>query len=150
MSNATFTNITATGGLGNTQGKYSTGGLRVKSYPNSTGSVYNIRYSDIFLDGVFMPLQLLGRYCPWPCKTPDGNHSVKIHDVVFAGIRGTGRSHVQGQFDCSPFAPCAGIVLDDVRLGIQKQGKAVFECSYAALEFHNLSSPSACRNKSEL
>ena len=63
----TFENMTATSGL--TQGEYSTGGLRVKSYPNSTGLVTDITYSNIFLDNVYLPVQLLQHYCPWPCKT---------------------------------------------------------------------------------
>jgi polygalacturonase len=33
VSNVTFSNMTATGGFGNTQGLYSPGGLRIKSYP---------------------------------------------------------------------------------------------------------------------
>ena len=49
VSNVTFRNMTATGGFGNTQGLYSPGGLRIKSYPNSTGSVYDILYDNIVL-----------------------------------------------------------------------------------------------------
>eukprot|EP00040_Diaphanoeca_grandis_P042800 m.266005 g.266005 ORF g.266005 m.266005 type:complete len:409 (+) comp64904_c0_seq1:247-1473(+) len=143
VTNVSFSNMTATGGKGNTQGKYSTGGLRVKSYPNSTGSVYNINYTNILLDDVYMPLQLLGRYCPFPCKTPDGNQSVKFYDIKFFNIRGSGRQDVQGQFDCSPFAPCEGITINDVMLGEDKEGKATIQCVHATLDF-NSSSPSTC------
>ena len=48
IRNVTFENITATGGM--SQGIYSTGGLRIKSYPNGSGSVSNIMYRNIVLD----------------------------------------------------------------------------------------------------
>lgn len=144
VSNVTFENMTATGPPGNTQGKYSSGGLRVKSYPNSTGEVYDILYSDILLDGVYMPLQLLGRYCPWPCKTPDGNQSVYFHNITFRRIRGAGRSATQANFACSPYAPCRGILLDDVVLGQQYGTKATVNCAHADVEFANSTWPSKC------
>ena len=142
VSNVTFSNMTATGGLGNTQGLYSSGGLRVKSYPNSTGSVYDILYEDIVLDGVYMPLQLLAHYCPWPCKTPDGKHAAAFHGITFRNVQGTGRQSTQGAFECSPFSPCSNITLDNVHLGTSS---GTYTCSNATLVFDGSSnSPSAC------
>jgi polygalacturonase len=100
VTNVTFRNITATGGPGNTQDKYATGGLRVKARPNSTGSVRDILYDDILLDDVYLPLQLLGHYCPWPCHNPDAPHSVTYSNITFANIRGSGRKQLQAAFDC--------------------------------------------------
>ena len=144
VSNVTFRNMTATGGLGNTQGLYSPGGLRIKSYPNATGSVYDIRYEDIQLDGVYTPLSILTRYCPWPCKTPDGDHACQFHDIHFNRVRGSGRSHMQGEFNCSKIFPCYNITLNDVVLGDPARG-STYKCNeYAGLVFVNGSSPSAC------
>lgn len=140
VSNVSFVNMTATGGFGNTQGEYSTGGLRIKSYPNSTGRVYDIRYDDITLDGVYLPLQLLGHYCPWPCNTKDGNTSVKFSNISFTNIRGSGRRTVQGSFLCSALAPCENITLDNVVLGKQD---STFACQHVDLTVQR-SSPSAC------
>jgi tripeptidyl-peptidase-1 len=147
VSNVSFTNMTATGGDGDTQGKYSGGGLRVKSYPNGTGSVYDILYEDILLDDVYLPLQLLGRYCPWPCNTPDGNQSVAFHDITFRRIRGHGRSDAQANFDCSPFAPCNNIVLDDVVLGSGRKTK-ILCANVESIKFVNGSIPSICSSSS--
>eukprot|EP00466_Bigelowiella_natans_P019157 jgi/Bigna1/34518/e_gw1.5.71.1 len=146
VSNVTFRNITATGGVGNTQGKYSTGGARLKSYPNSTGSVYDIIFEDIVFDGVYTPLQLLGHYCPWPCNTPDGNNpGTLFHDITFRNIRGGGRRQLQGQFTCSPKATCVNITVENVNLfqgGDPKKGGS-FECEHAVLNVRN-STPEAC------
>ena len=60
VTNVTFSNITATGGqAGSTQNEAAGGGCRVKSRPNSTGSVRDIRYEDMVFDGVY-----------WPAKPP--------------------------------------------------------------------------------
>ena len=42
VTNVTFSNMRATGFL--SQDKYGTGGVRVKSYPNSTGDCYYYYY----------------------------------------------------------------------------------------------------------
>ena len=146
VSNVTFTNMTARGGAGNTQGLYSPGGLRIKSYPNSTGSVYDVLYEDIVLDGVYTPLSVLSHYCPWPCKTPDGNHSCHFHDITFRNVRGGGRQVVQGVFVCSPLAPCTNITLDNVVLhqhgDPSKPGS--FQCAHAEVTADSESSPRGC------
>ena len=100
VRNVTFENMTATGEKGSTQGKYSTGGVRIKSYPNSTGTVTDIRYRDIIMKGVYLPIQLLGHYCPFPCKTADGNTSVVFANISFTRVVGTGKSSVVGDFEC--------------------------------------------------
>lgn len=148
VSNVTFSNMTATGGNGDTQGVYSGGGLRVKSYPNSTGSVYDILYEDIVLDGVYLPLQLLGRYCPFPCNTPSGPQSVQYSNIVFRRIRGTGRRGTQANFDCSPYAPCKNITIDDVTLKSQSGSSAEVKCSNVqSIEFVGGSMPNSCTSK---
>ncbi len=146
VSNVTFSNMTARGGAGNTQGLYSPGGLRIKSYPNSTGSVYDVLYEDIVLDGVYTPLSVLSHYCPWPCNTPDGNHSCRFHDITFRNVRGGGRQAVQGVFVCSPLAPCANVTLENVVLhqdgDPSKPGS--FQCAHAEITVDSASSPGGC------
>lgn len=144
VSNVTFSNMTATGGFGNTQGLYSPGGLRIKSYPNSTGSVYDIHYEDIVLDGVYTPLSILTRYCPWPCRTADGNQACQFHDITFNNVRGAGRSEIQGFFNCSKIAPCYNISLRNVVLGNALKGSS-YKCNEASgVVFGKGSMPSAC------
>ena len=186
VSNVTFSNMTATGGVGNTQGRiccflllvfvgllvvvccpiqplivfkifsflsclpglYSPGGIRIKSYPNSTGSVYDIRYKDIILDDVFTPLSVLTRYCPWPCNTPDGDQACQFHDISFDNIVGHGRLDVQGFFNCSQLKPCYNISLNNVHL--KKIGtSSTFQCSHVKLVLNN-TSPSFCSNISSV
>jgi len=144
VANVTFENMTATGGP--TQGTYSTGGLRVKSYPNSTGLVANITYSNIFLDNVYLPIQLLGHYCPWPCKTPDGNTAVQFTNITFQNIRGSGKMRqTVGIFSCSQFAPCQGITLVNVSLsGSNAQAAGRIMCKNAPSVLFEHSTPSTC------
>ena len=97
----------------------------------------DIAYRDVVLDGVFLPLQLLGHYCPAPCKTPDGNTSVFYSNISFTDIRGSGRHDVQANFDCSPLAPCSDISLDRVRLN------GTCECANADVSFTD-STPAGC------
>ena len=59
VKNVTFRSITLTGGI--TQGRYATGGARIKSYPNGTGRVYDILYEDIDVQGAKFPLQIQAR-----------------------------------------------------------------------------------------
>lgn len=142
--NVTFENMTATGGP--TQGKYSTGGVRIKSYPNSSGLVSHITYRDIVLDSVYLPLQLLGHYCPWPCKTPDGSTSVQFSNITFQNIRGSGKQRdVVGIFSCSPLAPCQDISLVNVTLsGTNARSPGKILCENVPSVSFEQSDPSAC------
>lgn len=64
VSNVTFSSCVMTREEHSTQGIYSSGGLRIKCYPNGTGIVSNIVYKDITIHDVAYPLQLQARYCP--------------------------------------------------------------------------------------
>ena len=83
VRNVTFSNITATGGQpGCTQGEEAGGGCRVKSRPNTTGAVRDIRYEDMVFKDVYWPLQLLG-HCelqptshPSVLRSPPATHCV--------------------------------------------------------------------------
>lgn len=64
VTNVTFSSCVVTHEPHSTQGIYSSGGLRIKSYPNGTGTISNIVYKDIQIHDVAYPLQLQARYCP--------------------------------------------------------------------------------------
>mmetsp|Transcript_4097 Transcript_4097/g.7914 ORF Transcript_4097/g.7914 Transcript_4097/m.7914 type:complete len:412 (+) Transcript_4097:67-1302(+) len=145
VSNVTFQNMTATGGSGNTQGVYSTGGLRIKSYPNGTGSVYDIVYKDIVLEGVYLPLQLLSRYCPWPSKCPPDTTGVHFSRITFVNIRGSGRRGIVGNFNCTAVAPCTNIVLSNVQLTGPNLEPGNLHCAFANLSISD-STPGSCES----
>ena len=132
VSNVTFSNITATGGQkGSTQDEAAGGGCRVKSRPNSTGTVHAIRYEDMTFKDVYWPLQILGHYCPFPCKAPDGNTSTLFTNISFVRVRGSSSQRsllpsvktTVAQFKCTTYTPCANITLRAVAL-TDKAGQA--------------------------
>eukprot|EP00949_MAST-11_sp_MAST-11-sp1_P005194 g5194.t1 len=149
VSNVTFSNMTATSGPGDTQGLYSPGGIRIKSYPNSTGSVYNVVYRDIVLDGVYTPISVLTHYCPWPCTTKDGSHACYFHDILFDNVRGTGRNVQQGIFNCSSKVPCTNLTLRNVMLDTESP-RAKLTCNKNAGLVFEESSPNFCTGQTEL
>lgn len=149
VRNVTFENMTATHEATSTQGTYSPGGVRIKSYPNSSGVVEDIHYHNIDMRGVYLPILVQGHYCPWPCTTPDGNTSTLFRDIEFTGIIGTGgQSHTVGQLSCSKLRPCGNITLSGIRLAGSSGGApaAVIECANAPhVVFDAASSPGSCQ-----
>ena len=147
ISNVTFENMTATGGL--TQGIYSSGGLRVKSYPDGKGYAYDIRYKDIILDGVYLPIQLLGRYCPWPSKCPPSKTAIQFENISFVNIRGTSRElETVGVISCAKVAPCKNIFFDHVVLKskLKDPKDSKMKCENADnVTFHGDSLPQVCQ-----
>lgn len=115
IRNVTFRNMTLTGGI--TQGKYATGGCRIKSYPNGTGSVTDVVYEDIDVRGAKFPLQIQGRYCPGGAKScPPGPTAVQVSNITFRRISGYAGARMVADFDCDPEAPCTNITVEDVHL----------------------------------
>ena len=147
VHNVTFENITATGGqLGSTQDQEAGGGCRIKARPNSTGLVSEIRYKDIELRDVFLPIQLFGSYCPWPCHTPPGNTSTLFANISFDNVfgHGTQRDTVI-EFQCSEHAPCENITMRELNLVANggKEGRVTCE-NAVHLHFDGSSRPNAC------
>ena len=116
------------------------------SYPNGTGVVRDIRYKDIHFSGVYLPIQLLGHYCPWPCNTPDGDQSVLFKDISFENIGGLGR---QGstvvELKCSEYEPCRNISMSNINLVARdgKEGKITCE-NVEGMDIDEGSSPNQC------
>lgn len=154
VSNVTFSNVTATGGQeGSTQDEQAGGGCRVKSRPNSTGTVYDIRYEDMIFKDVYWPLQILGSYCPFPCHTSDGNTSTLFTNISFDRIRGTSSRRsllpstksTVAQFKCSNHMPCSNITMRAVTLTDKAGHPGLLECeNVASVSIDNTSSPGTC------
>jgi galacturan 1,4-alpha-galacturonidase len=150
----TFSHITATGGqAGCTQDEAAGGGCRVKSRPNSTGTVSGIRYEDMVFKDVYWPLQLLGHYCPFPCKEVDGATSTLFTNISFERVRGSTsqRSIVPGiattvaEFKCTAYTPCTNIRMRDVQLTDREGRPGKLECENAVhIDIDSSSSPGAC------
>ena len=155
VSNVTFSHITATGGQpGSTQNEEAGGGCRVKSRPNSTGSVHAIRYEDMTFKDVYLPIQLFGHYCPFPCHTPDGPTSTLFHDITFERVRGSSSRRsllpltktTVAQLKCTAYTPCANITMRAVTLSDKAGHAGQLECeNVASVSIDNASSPGACK-----
>ena len=145
VNNVSFTNMTATGVPFDTQGQFSPGGLRIKSYPNGTGVVHNINYTDIVLNNVYLAVELQAVYCPHGgCGT--GRRAVQFTNITFRGIRSSTTRGTKALVSCSPLAPCTGIVLDNVVLAAPGDKGAAIECAHASVDFLGSTAPGECTN----
>jgi len=147
VSNVTFSGITATGGqAGSTQDEEAGGGCRIKSYPNSTGIVHAIRYEDMTFHDVYWPVQLLGRYCPFPCRTPDGNTTTRFANISFSRVRGSSSQRkLVAEFKCTALSPCQNITWRDVALTTKAGGVGELHCeNVGSYAIDNASSPRSC------
>ena len=111
-------------------------GARIKTYPNHSGLITDITYRNIVMNNVVNPIQINGAYCPksqkpYPC--PPGAVAVKIENIVFEDITGSGAIGRVGNFACSPLSPCRNITMRNVDLKAVSHllGKAKFDCSNA-------------------
>lgn len=127
VSNTTIENVRFVG---------SANGARIKTYPNHTGLVTGITYRNIVMSKVINPILIDGAYCPisqkpYPC--PPGKVAVKIENVLFENITGSGAVGRVGRFGCSAVSPCTNITLRDVNLtaGARLLGKPKFDCANA-------------------
>ena len=121
--------------------------------PNSTGTVSGIRYEDMVFKSVYWPLQLLGHYCPFPCKQADGNSSTLFANISFVRVSGStsqrsilpGTETTVSEFMCSSYTPCTNITLEAVTL-TDKAGRAgKLRCENVTdVHIDNASSPSGC------
>ena len=102
VSNVTVENVRFSG---------SDNGARIKTYPNHTGLVTGIIYRDIAMREVVNPILIDGAYCPmsqraYPC--PPGDAAVKIENIVFENITGSGAVGRVGRFGCSAVSLAQG------------------------------------------
>ncbi|XP_054784854.1 polygalacturonase At1g48100-like [Prosopis cineraria] len=98
--------------------------VRIKTWQGGSGSVHDIRFSDIQVSEVGTPIMIDQYYCD---KRKCGNDSsaVAVSGIDYVNVKGTFfREAVR--FACSDAVPCTGLTLDTVQLQPQssKQGSS--------------------------
>ncbi|KMT12882.1 hypothetical protein BVRB_4g089730 [Beta vulgaris subsp. vulgaris] len=122
-----------------------TNGLRIKTKAtNMHGIVSNVRYEDVFMDGVQNPIIFDQNYCP-PKTCKQGSSRVQISDVKFRNIYGTSKTNVAVNLQCSGRNPCNKIELKDIEIKYQGlKGKTISSCSHASGEVYGIQVPKPC------
>ncbi|KAK9082813.1 hypothetical protein Scep_029284 [Stephania cephalantha] len=119
-------------------------GVRIKTWARpSTGYVKGVLFEDIIINNARNPIIIDQDYCPHNEGCPGQVSGVKISDVVYRNIRGSSGSQVAMKFDCSPKAPCSGIVLDNVDLTYESKS-ASSSCINADGSAFGFVHPSSC------
>ncbi|CAI9108292.1 OLC1v1007862C1 [Oldenlandia corymbosa var. corymbosa] len=107
------TNVT----LINSEFRGTDNGLRIKSWARpSTAFVNNIKFRNIVMNNVANPIIIDQNYCPNNQGCPRQTSGVKINQITYHNIQGTSTTPNAVVFDCSPSAPCRGIILHDIKL----------------------------------
>ncbi|KAL1815097.1 hypothetical protein ACET3Z_017671 [Daucus carota] len=82
-------------------------GLRVKTWaPSFSGMVSNLTYQNILMNEVSNPIIFDQNYCPNRSCSKKAQSRVKISNATFKNIRGTSRSKIAVNFQCSGVEPC--------------------------------------------
>lgn len=76
-----------------------------------------------------------------------GSSNVQVADVKFIGVRGTSRSEIAVNLDCSTSKLCQGIELKDINLSLASGGKSTSSCSNALVSYIGTQNPAPCPNK---
>ncbi|PIA44307.1 hypothetical protein AQUCO_01700128v1 [Aquilegia coerulea] len=91
-------------------------GVRVKTWPGSPPSkAFNFTFEDIIVNNVKNPIIIDQEYCPGHKCDSKGPSQVKISDIVFKKIRGTGSTNSPVKLVCSS-AGCQNVVLNDINI----------------------------------
>ncbi|XP_028764872.1 polygalacturonase [Neltuma alba] len=92
-------------------------GVRIKSRAQpSNGFTRDIVFRNLIMHNVFNPIIIDQRYCPGAPSCHHQNSGVKISSVRYEDIKGTSRSKMAINLDCSASTPCEGITLRDIKL----------------------------------
>ncbi|KAI7733381.1 hypothetical protein M8C21_033678 [Ambrosia artemisiifolia] len=104
-------------------------GVRIKSWPNSyPGTVSNIQFEDIIMNGVQNPILIDQEYCPNKACQKGAPSKVKLTNVSFRKIRGTSATKVAVKLVCSAEVPCENVEVADINLTFNG-GAATSECA---------------------
>ncbi|XP_054801815.1 polygalacturonase-like [Prosopis cineraria] len=119
-------------------------GVRIKSKAQpSNGFTRDMVFRNLIMHSVFNPIIIDQRYCPGaPCHHHQ-NSGVKISRVRYEEIRGTSRSEVAINLDCSASNPCEEITLRDIKL-TYAHGTATSSCRNAAGTSRGYVIPKSC------
>ncbi|KAI9121689.1 hypothetical protein K1719_008722 [Acacia pycnantha] len=120
-------------------------GVRIKARAQpSTGFTRDIAFRKLIMNNVFNPIIIDQRYCPGATSCDHHQNSgVKISRVRYEEIRGTSRSKVAINLDCSASNPCEGIKLQNIKLTYVK-GSETSSCRNAAGTASGYVIPKSC------
>ncbi|XP_068646261.1 probable polygalacturonase At3g15720 [Aristolochia californica] len=87
-------------------------GARIKTKQGGSGNVRDIHFKDIQMESVYFPI-IINQYYESPRNLTS---AVKISNVEFSGIRGTGTGNIAIDLACSETVPCTDVRLSGVNL----------------------------------
>ncbi|KAI3899739.1 hypothetical protein MKW92_001465 [Papaver armeniacum] len=101
-----------------------TNGVRIKTWQGGSGNASNISFQNIVMYNVKNPIIIDQNYCDQDDPCDEQESAVQISDIIYKNITGTSASEVAVYFDCSKKYPCQDIVLQDIKLVRDEDGKA--------------------------
>ncbi|KAK2397988.1 putative polygalacturonase [Trifolium repens] len=96
-------------------------GGRIKTTPGGSGYAKNITFEKIILVDVKNPIIIDQHYL----KALELDTDVSISDITYRGFEGTCEGNVAINLDCSSSTPCQNIILDEINIDSNQQGKNV-------------------------
>ncbi|MCL7032606.1 hypothetical protein MKW94_030968 [Papaver nudicaule] len=99
-------------------------GARIKTWQGGKGSARNISFEQLTLVNVDHPIIIDQRYYVYGSTANEGS-AIEISGVTFSGIQGTTSRERAIILDCSPFAPCANIFMNDVNIQSTEPGAEI-------------------------
>ncbi|KAJ6896081.1 Polygalacturonase QRT2 [Populus alba x Populus x berolinensis] len=106
-----------------------TNGVRIKTWQGGSGYARNIVFQNVVMRNVTNPIIIDQNYCDQDSPCEEQTSAVQISNVMYRNIKGTSASDVAVQFDCSKNIPCRGILLQDVNIALQENGKPEASCA---------------------
>nr|CAB3470501.1 unnamed protein product [Digitaria exilis] len=91
-----------------------TTGVRIKTWQGGSGSVKNVRFTDVRVSAVKTPIVIDQYYCDHATCT-NQTSAVAVTAVAYQGVTGT-YTERPVYLACSDAAPCSGIQLADIQL----------------------------------
>ncbi|XP_047320432.1 probable polygalacturonase At3g15720 [Impatiens glandulifera] len=95
-------------------------GVRIKTWEGGKGYAKNIRFENIILENVKNPIIIDQHYCNGRHDCKKQANGVQVSDVKYSNIKGTSATDQAIFFDCSDDVPCTDIVLDNIKISLDK------------------------------
>lgn len=89
-------------------------GVRIKTWQGGSGSVKNVRFSNIQMEEVKIPIMIDQFYCD-KRKCKNMTEAVELSGITYENIKGTFTVRPM-HFACSDGFPCSDISLDQIQL----------------------------------
>ncbi|KAL9333901.1 hypothetical protein Peur_074040 [Populus x canadensis] len=106
-----------------------TNGVRIKTWQGGSGYARNIVFQNVVMRNVTNPIIIDQNYCDQDSPCEEQTSAVQISNVMYRNIKGTSASDVAVKFDCSKNIPCRGILLQDVNIALEENGKPEASCA---------------------